>query len=119
MRDEGLPFISARAESQVRDRTRRRFGGPATWLEENLAPKATLLSIILEGSGEKFAQWYRTNRTAEFQDNYLSRWQRAFNEGRVTRKAFETATARTPRPIHQTTTQPEEEHDIVAVDKAV
>lgn len=41
MQDEGFPFISARAESQVRDRTRRRFGGPATWLEENLEPKAT------------------------------------------------------------------------------
>jgi hypothetical protein len=118
MRDEGLPFISARAESQVRDRTRRRFGGPATWLAENLGPKATLLSIILEGSWDHFAHWHRSNRRAEFQNNYVSRWQQAFDEGRVTRKALTTATNRTPTQIRQSTTQPEEEHDIIAVDNA-
>jgi len=118
MRDEGLPYISARAESQVRDRTRARFGGAGTWHEENLAPKATLLSIILEGAWEKFAQWYRTNRAAEFHDNYISRWHQAFNERRVTRNALETATAQRYSAIPKATTQPEEEHDLIAVDQA-
>lgn len=65
----GLPFVSARAEAQVRDRTKARFSGPATWRTENLEGKATLRAIIADG------------RWPAFQAHFLRQTQRGFREG--------------------------------------
>jgi hypothetical protein len=37
----GVEFVSARAEAQVRDRTKARFSVPGAWRVENLEPKAS------------------------------------------------------------------------------
>lgn len=50
----GLPIVSARAEAQVRDRTKDRFSVPGAWRLENLEPKATLRAIIAEGNWHSF-----------------------------------------------------------------
>ena len=53
-----VDWVSARAEAQVRERTRRRFEGPGAWSsQKNLEGKATLRAIIDEGSWEPFRQW--------------------------------------------------------------
>lgn len=115
MKSEGLPFVSARAESQVRDRTRTRFGGPGTWLEENLEPKATMQGIILEGSWAQFEQWAYCKREGEFRSNYADRWRQARLEKRVTRTALvealaQPSTAKTDAPGDNM-----EDHDSTAI----
>lgn len=84
MAQEGLPFVSARAECQVRERTRKRFGGPATWSEGNLEPKATVLAIIDEGSWDEFAAHVRDKRTDSFRQAFRQRLETAVREGRLT-----------------------------------
>jgi hypothetical protein len=54
----GVDYVSARAEAQVRDRTKSRFCVPGAWREENLEPKATLRSVIAEGRWECFREHY-------------------------------------------------------------
>jgi hypothetical protein len=52
--EQGMAYVSARAESQVRDRTKDRFAGPGVWKVENIEPKATLRAIIAEGKWDDF-----------------------------------------------------------------
>jgi len=83
MKDEGWPFISARAENQVRERIRKRFGGPGTWKVENLEPKAILLLIIDEGSWGQFCGWLHLRRSTEYRRQLFSRLQKAVQQGRL------------------------------------
>lgn len=62
----GLDFVSARAEAQVRDRTKRRFACPGAWRLENLEGKATLRAIIAEGSWGSFCAFCLERATTEF-----------------------------------------------------
>jgi len=110
MRAEGFPFISARAESQVRDRTRRRFGGPGTWLEENLEPKATLLAIVREGSWDRFANWVRYKRSSDFRRQMIDRCQEALRQGRITNEAMAAATAPPTAPELVSLQEEEDDH---------
>ena len=80
MRAEGLTFISARAENQVRERIRKRFGGPGTWLEENIGPKATLMAIIDEGSFTEFTEWLHRKRANEYRKRLLDRLENAVRQ---------------------------------------
>ena len=80
MRAEGLTFISARAENQVRERIRKRFGGPGTWLEENIGPKATLMAIIDEGSFTEFTEWLHRKRANEYRKHLLDRLENAVRQ---------------------------------------
>jgi hypothetical protein len=47
-----VDVVSARAEAQLRERTKKRFSVPGAWRQENLAGKATLRAIIDEGNWE-------------------------------------------------------------------
>jgi post-segregation antitoxin (ccd killing protein) len=47
-----VDVVSARAEAQVRERTKKRFSVPGAWRQENLEGKATLRAIIDEGNWE-------------------------------------------------------------------
>jgi len=93
LRSEGLPFISARAENQVRERIRMRFGGPGTWREENLEPKATLLAIIDENSWDEFADYVRRRRDNDFRRHLVTRLSDAVNQGRLSPNALARAAA--------------------------
>jgi len=78
-----VDFVSARAEAQVRDRTKRRFSVPGAWRQENLEGKATLRAIIDEGSWERFRQWCRERSMNLFQQQLVERLEQAMGEGRI------------------------------------
>jgi len=63
----GVDYVSARAEAQVRDRTKSRFSVPGAWREENLEPKATLRSVIAEGRWECFREHYLKSQRVKFE----------------------------------------------------
>jgi hypothetical protein len=78
-----LPLVSARAECQVRERTKRRFAVPGAWLVENLEPKATLRAIIDADEWGTFRQHLLTRRNDSFTSALVARLQGAVAEGRV------------------------------------
>ena len=79
----GVDFVSARAEAQVRERTKRRFSVPGAWRQENLEGKATLRSIIDERSWGRFRQWCRERSMSLFQKLLVKRLEQAKTEGRL------------------------------------
>jgi hypothetical protein len=81
--DKGLPIVSARAEAQVRDRTKGRFSGPGVWRVENLEPKATLRSIIAEGRWQAFRDYHLDMTRSVFATQLLERLEQAVCEGRL------------------------------------
>jgi hypothetical protein len=84
-----LDFVSARAESQVRDRTKARFSVPGAWRLENIEGKATLRAIIAEGSWVRFRR-FCLNRTATvFERGFRERLDKALAEGRLSRELNE------------------------------
>ena len=78
-----LDFVSARAEAQVRERTKKRFGVPGAWRQENLEGKATLRAVIDEGSWERFCKWCRERSMDLFRQQLLERIEQAMSEGRI------------------------------------
>lgn len=78
-----VDFVSARAEAQVRERTKKRFSVPGAWRQENLEGKATLRAVIDEGSWERFRQWCRNRSMNLFQKNLVERLEQAMSEGRM------------------------------------
>ncbi len=82
-KDRGLDYVSARAEAQVRDRTKARFDGPGAWKEDNLEGKATLRAIIAEGKWEVFRQHYLKLNHTQFHEELTHRIQTAIHEGRL------------------------------------
>lgn len=88
----GVDFVSARAEAQVRDRTKRRFAGPGAWRQENLEGKATLRAIIAEGSWQRFRAFCLEHAMTEFQTHLRRRLDRAIAEGRLCPAATDTST---------------------------
>jgi len=83
---EGLPFVSARAESQVRDLTKDRFCVAGAWREENLEPKAVLRTIIAEGRWGVFRKELIRKSKTIFERELRGRLERALSEGRLTRE---------------------------------
>ena len=79
----GVDFVSARAEAQVRDRTKDRFSMPGAWRQENLEGKATLRAIIDEGSFQKFRKMYHERERSRFQKQLIGRLEKAVREGRL------------------------------------
>jgi hypothetical protein len=79
----GLPFVSARAESQVRVRTKDRFCVAGAWCLENVEPKATLRSIIADGRWEAFRAHVLARHRDAFECALLARLARAVDEGRL------------------------------------
>jgi hypothetical protein len=78
-----VDFVSARAEAQVRERTKKRFSVPGAWRQENLEGKATLRAIIDEGSWERFHQWCQNRTMNLFQQQLVERLEQAMSEGRL------------------------------------
>ena len=72
-KEQGLDFVSARAESQVRDRTKSRYAVPGAWKQENLEGKAVLRSVIAD------CRW------PAFREHYLHTKQRRHRAGLSTR----------------------------------
>jgi hypothetical protein len=87
MEQRDLPTVSARAEAQVRDRTKDRFSVAGAWNVENIEGKATLRSIIDEGSYNRFVQWYCSQQEQAFFRDLKLRLDRAVEENRVTAAA--------------------------------
>lgn len=87
MEERGLPVVSARAESQVRDRTKARFSVAGAWSLENIEPKAVLRSIIAEGSFSDFTEWLYQKEQESFAHGFKERVARAVEERRLDAKA--------------------------------
>lgn len=79
----GIDYVSARAEAQVRERTRKRFEVPGAWLQQNLEGKATLRAIIDEGSWPRFCQWCRQRAMDSFSHKLAQRLEDALKQGRL------------------------------------
>lgn len=86
-----LDFVSARAEAQVRDRTKSRFRVPGAWREENLEGKAILRAIIAEGSWAQFRSYYFAQRAEKSRTELYRRAAQAVAEGRLCSTAGLTA----------------------------
>lgn len=87
LKDRGLPVVSARAESQVRDRTKARFSVAGAWSLESIEPKAILRSIIAEGSFPEFAKWLYSKEQQSFVLGLKERVEKAVEERRLDAKA--------------------------------
>jgi hypothetical protein len=82
LKERGLEYVSARAESQVRDRIHVRYAVAGAWKSENLEGKATLRSIIDE------------RRWADFRADYLRRAADTFDEQLAARLVLANSEAR-------------------------
>ena len=78
-----LPTVSARAEAQVRDRTKDRYAVAGAWKLENLEGKATLRAIVAEGSWETFRAHFLEKMRTSFERELRQRVQQAVREGRL------------------------------------
>ena len=78
-----VDYVSARAEAQVRERTKKRFSVPGAWRQENLEGKATLRAIIDEGNWEPFKSWCRDRSTNLFASHFFERITQAIADGRL------------------------------------
>jgi hypothetical protein len=82
-KDMGVDFVSARAECQVRVRTKDRYSVAGAWHPDNIEGKAIVRAIIAEGSWERFRQWYLDRNAIHFQTQFRNRLALAENEGRI------------------------------------
>lgn len=92
LKDMGVDFVSARAEAQVRDRTKHRFSVPGAWRQQNIEGKATLRAIIAEGSWQDFRAYCLERATTDFQAGLRSRLVRAVAQGRLCAEASDAPT---------------------------
>jgi hypothetical protein len=83
LKEMGVDFVSARAESQVRDRTKSRFAVPGAWRQENLEGKATLKAIIDDGRFDDFRRDCLERSQDLFEKQLADRIKQAFGEGRI------------------------------------
>lgn len=86
-KDMGVDFVSARAECQVRVRTKDRYSVAGAWHPDNIEGKAVVRAIIAEGSWERFRQWYRERNAISFEIQLRNRLAQAENEGRIRLKS--------------------------------
>lgn len=82
-KQKGLDYVSARAESQVRDRIKSRYSVPGAWREENLEGKATLRAIIADGRWPVFREHYMRTRREQFAAGLAQRLRDAVAQGRI------------------------------------
>lgn len=95
-----VDYVSARAEAQVRERTKKRFSVPGAWRQENLEGKATLRAIIDEGNWERFKSWCRERSRNLFASQFIERITQAINEGRLAEVQLAEAMSETePAPV--------------------
>jgi hypothetical protein len=82
----GLPFVSARAEAQVRVRTKDRFSVAGAWRLQNVEPKATLRAIIADGRWDAFRASIIEQHRSQFERALLARLSQAVDEQRLSPK---------------------------------
>jgi hypothetical protein len=85
-----LPFVSARAEAQVRDRTKDRYCVAGAWSLENIEPKATLRAIIADGRWASFRQYVLERHRTRFDKGLIERLGQAIKGGRLTQSQVTT-----------------------------
>jgi|WetSurMetagenome_2_1015567.scaffolds.fasta_scaffold81414_1 hypothetical protein len=78
-----LPFVSARAEAQVRDRTKDRYCVAGAWTLENIEPKATLRAIIADGRWRSFRAHVLNRHRTSFEKGLFERLGQAVKQGRL------------------------------------
>lgn len=88
LKDLDMDFVSARAEAQVRDRTKDRYSGPGAWHVDNLEGKAILRAIIAEGNWNTFRQWYLDRKATRFQQELYKRLDMAVAERRLSNEVI-------------------------------
>jgi hypothetical protein len=86
-KNSGLPIVSARAEAQVRDRTKNRFSVAGAWRVENVEGKAALRSIIADGRWERFKDAQIEASQTRYEKGLRQRLERAVEQGRLTTAA--------------------------------
>jgi hypothetical protein len=82
-KEQGLDFVSGRAEAQVRERTKPRFRVPGAWRQENLEGKAILRAIIADGRWPSFRAHYLRTRRECFDTQLAERLRAAVEAGRL------------------------------------
>jgi hypothetical protein len=82
-KEMGVDYVSARAEAQVRERTRKRYEVPGAWRQANLEGKATLRAIIDEGSWDAFRRWCEQRCMSRFTRELAKRLEQAVSQGRL------------------------------------
>jgi hypothetical protein len=82
-KEAGLPTVSARAEAQVRERTKDRYAVAGAWRLENLEGKATLRAIVAEGSWPQFRAHLLEKSRTNFERALRQRIQDAIAQGRL------------------------------------
>lgn len=95
-KNKGLDFVSARGESQVRDRTKHRYSVPGAWRQENLEGKATLRAIIADGRWPIFREHYLRARQHEFERQLAGRLRHAVVQGRLSSDCLDNLGASAP-----------------------
>jgi hypothetical protein len=83
LKSMGLPFVSARAEAQVRVRTKDRFSVAGAWCLKNVEPKATLRAIIADGRWQAFRASIIEQHRSQFERDLLARLSDAVAEQRL------------------------------------
>ena len=81
--EKGLDWVSARAESMVRDQIKSRYAVPGAWNEQNLEGKATLRAIIADGRWPKFRTYYLRVCGQDFAQGLDRRLRAAVADGRI------------------------------------
>ena len=84
----GLPFVSARAEAQVRVRTKDRFSVAGAWRLQNVEPKATLRAIIADGRWDAFRAAIIEQHRSQFERGLLARLSQAVDDKRLSAQQF-------------------------------
>lgn len=79
----GLPFVSARAEAQVRVRTKDRFSVAGAWCLKNVEPKATLRAIIADGRWQAFRASIIEQHRSQFERDLMARLSEAVAQQRL------------------------------------
>lgn len=82
-KEMGVDFVSARAECQVRVRTKDRYSVAGAWHCDNIEGKAIVRAIIAQGSWDHFRQWYRERNAINFEAQLHNRLVQATTEGRI------------------------------------
>lgn len=97
-KDMGVDFVSARAECQVRVRTKDRYSVAGAWHPDNIEGKAIVRAIIAEGSWEQFRQWYRERNASRFEVQLRDRLEQAEAEGRMSPQSTQQIVASESEP---------------------
>lgn len=94
----GVDFVSARAEAQVRDRTKHRFSVPGAWSQQNIEGKATLRAIIAEGCWQDFRAYCLACTATDFRTGLRARLASAVAQGRLCADARDVRALLTDNP---------------------